>query len=569
MPSRLPTINAIFDHLTEEARVELGQLEPMERVDFLAKQWEWTPLEVLAYLSNVSGMPWIHELKLPEHPAESLPLRLIHEYTCVPVVVETATTNEGGAGSPASATLNIATPWAPSAEMDQWIYTTTGNYPNWYLVHPEVLQQCLIQTFGVGAASLGDSDFEDTDTPEEDASEDENAAIIRFVNDVIANAIEDRATDIHFEPLENSLRIRYRIDGQLIPIRVPDSLEHFEDAITSRIKIMARLNISEKRRPQDGRIHYTSDKTDLDIRISTLPTLYGESISLRLLNQKTERITLEQTGMLPDDQQKVRAVLKRPHGIILVTGPTGSGKSTSLSGFISHINSPDRRIMTVEDPVEYEIPGVNQTPVKPEIGLNFASVLRSILRQDPDVIMIGEIRDRETADISIRAALTGHLVLSTLHTNDSAGAFTRLLDMDIEPFLVASSVEMIIAQRLIRRLVPEAADMHPVSENYLMSCLLSLHIDPAEIRHHPQILEPSPETSAHAYKGRIGIFEVLRNDDDLHPLILERSSARTIREHAIRTGMRTLQQCGWEQAKQQRTSLSEIMRFADVGYEDT
>ncbi len=557
MVSHFPDIELLLEQLTPEDRSELEGLPPVERLKFVVKLFDYSEDEILNYLSVISGMERVLELNIPEKPSDYLPLKLIHEYMCVPLIADK---NDGE--------LQLAVTWPPTQEMERWVYAATGKHPVWRLVHPDVLQTTLIQAFGVGAASLDDSDIEQEVEAKPEDEEDENAAIIRFVNEVIANAIEDRATDIHFEPHENLLRIRYRIDGQLVPIRVPDSLEHFEDAITSRLKIMARLNISEKRRPQDGRINYVDDKTNLDIRISTLPTLYGESISLRLLNQKSQRITLEQTGMLADDQQKVRAALKRPHGIILVTGPTGSGKSTSLSGFISHINSPDCRIMTVEDPVEYEIPGVNQTPIKPEIGLNFATALRHILRQDPDVIMVGEIRDRETADISIRAALTGHLVLSTLHTNDSAGAFTRLLDMEIEPFLVASSVEMIIAQRLIRSLVPNLTALKPITEKFLMGCLLSLHIDPAEVKHLDSIIEPSPLLGSTAYKGRQAIFEILRNDDALHPMILARASARTMREYAIKNGMRTLQECGWELVKQQRTSLSEILHFADVGYED-
>ena len=244
--------------------------------------------------------------------------------------------------------------------------------------------------------------------------EDEDAAVIRFVNEVVQKAVSDRATDIHFEPHRDELQIRYRIDGELVSVRVPDNLIRFQGAIISRLKIMAKLNISEKRRPQDGRISFGAGDSELDIRISTFPTMYGESVSLRLLNQKSKPLSMRELGLANDEEKKLTHALSTPHGIILVTGPTGSGKSTSLTAFIRLINKPERRIITVEDPVEYEVPGVNQTQVHPEIGLTFAQSLRAVLRQDPDVIMVGEIRDRETADIAIRASLTGHLVMSTL-----------------------------------------------------------------------------------------------------------------------------------------------------------
>ncbi|MFA5258133.1 MAG: GspE/PulE family protein, partial [Opitutales bacterium] len=402
---------------------------------------------------------------------------------------------------------------------------------------------------------------------EVDEGEDENAAIIRFVNEIVAKALEDRATDIHFEPLKDSLQIRYRIDGELVPIRVPDNLVRYQGAIISRLKIMARLNISEKRRPQDGRIDFrAAGGAELDIRLSTIPTLYGESVSLRLLNQKNQPLSLDELGMLRTDQARIRRVLDLPHGIVLVTGPTGSGKSTSLTAFIRQINSPGRRIITVEDPVEYEVPGVNQTQVHNEIGYNFAQALRHILRQDPDVIMVGEIRDRETADIAIRAALTGHLVLSTLHTNDAPGALTRLIDMEIEPFLVASAVEMIIAQRLVRRLCPDCARPARMSQLELRAKLVALlgHEAPEEDLS-ATVLEAAGCESCRSlgYKGRLGLFEILRVDDSIHELIVGKQSARHIRVAAIAQGMSTLQQSGWEQVKRGRTTLDEVMRFAD------
>jgi type II secretory ATPase GspE/PulE/Tfp pilus assembly ATPase PilB-like protein len=375
----------------------------------------------------------------------------------------------------------------------------------------------------------------------------------------------DRATDIHFEPHKDTLQIRYRIDGQLVPVRVPDNLRSFQDAIISRIKIMSGINISEKRRPQGGRITFSQGQSDLDIRVSTLPTLYGESVSLRLLNEKSQPLSMQELGLLSMDERNIVSILEKPHGIVLVTGPTGSGKSTSLTAFIRRIHKPERRIMTVEDPVEYEVAGINQTQVNSEIGFTFASALREILRQDPDVIMVGEIRDRETADIAIRASLTGHLVLSTLHTNDAPGAITRLIDMDIEPFLIASSVEMVIAQRLVRRLCQSCASPAEMSESELMASLSLMDVDPSEVAHLDKVMksEGCSKCQNLGYRGRVGIFELMRMSDAIHSLVIKSASAPDIREVALEEGMSTLQGSGWAQIKRGLTTLDEVIRYAD------
>ena len=436
--------------------------------------------------------------------------------------------------------------------MDKWVFAQCGKTPRWRLGPPELIASTITQKFGVGADSLEDSHLDEFGFEEEEVDEeDENAAIIRFVNEVIHRAIAERATDIHFEPLRDDIQIRYRIDGELVPVRLPDNLVRVQDAIISRLKIMAKLNISEKRRPQDGRITFADGKTEMDIRVSTFPTMYAESVSLRLLNEKSQPLSVRELGLLEDDEDKVNQALARPHGIILVTGPTGAGKSTSLTAFLRKINHPERRIITVEDPVEYEVPGVNQTQIHHDIGLDFSAALRHILRQDPDVIMVGEIRDRETADIGIRASLTGHLVLSTLHTNDAPGALTRLIDMDIEPFLIASSVEMIIAQRLVRRLCQHCAKPTEQSESMLRSQLITLGIDPSEMKNAHLIREPNgcDRCGGRGYRGRVGIFEVLVVTEEIHSLIVKKASARIIREEALAQGMRSLQECGWEQVK--------------------
>jgi general secretion pathway protein E len=329
---------------------------------------------------------------------------------------------------------------------------------------------------------------------------------------------------------------------------------------------MAKLNISERRLPQDGRINYRLGGNTLDIRLSTIPTMYGESVSLRLLNKKSEPLTLEQLGLPASDRDTIDQALTVPHGIILVTGPTGSGKSTSLNAFIRQINSVDQRIMTIEDPIEYEVPGVIQMQVREDIGFGFGEALRHILRQDPNIIMVGEIRDRETADIAIRASLTGHLVFSTIHTNDAPGAVTRLIDMGIEPFLIASSVEMVLAQRLVRRLCQNCNELLPIEEKALRETLRVLEIDPAEAEgvthlHHAVGCESCRNLG---YRGRVGLFEILRLDERYHDLIVRRESAREIRKLGLQAGMRTLEQSGWIQMKAGLTSGEEVIRILSM-----
>ena len=533
---------------------------PMEdRARILSSKVSLSIEETMKEMSDRAGIPLVENFELSDNPTKLIPLRLIHNYSCLP------TTNSS------DEKIELVTVWPPTNRMSRWVFAVSGKKPVWRLGMPEKVLHSITENFGIGADSLDDSDFEmDDEQEQQDDIEDQNAAIIRFVNEVIQRAIVDRATDIHFEPHKETLQIRYRIDGQLVPVRVPDNLRSFQDAIISRIKIMSAINISEKRRPQGGRITFTMGQSDLDIRVSTLPTLYGESISLRLLNEKSQPLSMLELGLQTFDENKIVSVLEKPHGIVLVTGPTGSGKSTSLTAFIRKIHKPERRIMTVEDPVEYEVSGINQTQVNSEIGFSFSSALREILRQDPDVIMVGEIRDRETADIAIRASLTGHLVLSTLHTNDAPGAITRLIDMEIEPFLIASSVEMVIAQRLVRRLCMTCSTPENLSEEELKASLALLEIDPSELIHLEKVLTAvgCDKCQNLGFRGRVGIFELMRMSDDIHSLIIKSVSAPEIREVALQQGMTTLQQSGWSQIKRGLTSLSEVIRYADIFVED-
>jgi general secretion pathway protein E len=646
-------LNQLFVDFSPEEIQQIDALPRAEKMEQLALLKNLPTKDALIEASNVTELPFLENFALIENPSEHLPVRLIHEYRCIPIQIQSeepadepveeqtnhfsedpvetlndhafeteehapeaddtldsieneeavfaetsdiekessqgledfefendldATATEAEVTEETEADgqvesiefIPLVTLWPPDEQMSRWVFASCGKQPIWYLADPDKINETITEHFGVGADSLDESTLVE-DEIEDDAVEDEDAAIIRFVNEVILKAVNDRATDIHFEPNRDSLQIRYRIDGELIPIRVPDNLIRFQGAIISRLKIMAKLNISEKRRPQDGRITFSSAESELDIRISTFPTLYGESVSLRLLNQKSKPLTMKELGLAAQEESQLERTLKSPHGIILVTGPTGSGKSTSLTAFIRLINKPERRIITVEDPVEYEVPGVNQTQVHPEIGLTFAQSLRAVLRQDPDVIMVGEIRDRETADIAIRASLTGHLVLSTLHTNDAPGALTRLIDMDIEPFLIASSVELIIAQRLVRKLCPKCARPAHHDPAYLESCFKLMQVVPSTDHLDKKILTAHGCDNCRqiGYKGRIGIFESLPMSDEIHEHIVQRASARTIRETAVAQGMRSLTQSGWQHVLNGMTTLEEVMRYAEIETENS
>ncbi len=542
-----------------------------ERQELLATFRNLKPADAVAFLATATRLPVAPPLAADTDAVPVLPARLVHDFQVLPIRPAGAKpTAPAATDTPAdpSAPLHLATSWPPDDEMRDWIAIFTPRPIQWHLAPADRLRQLVIENYGVGAGSIEDSDEPDTFASGEaiNVEADADAAVVRFVRDIIAQAIEDGATDIHFEPQEGQLRIRYRVDGLLVPVPVPENLLRYQDAIISRLKIMARLNISEKRLPQDGRINFRAGTDDLDIRVSTIPTIYAESVSLRLLNQKKEAYTMDRLGMDATEQAAITKVLDYPHGIILVTGPTGSGKSTSLNAFLRQINSTDLRIVTVEDPIEYEVPGANQMQVRPEIGLTFASALRHVLRQDPDVIMVGEIRDRETADIAIRASLTGHLVFSTLHTNDAPGAITRLIDMGIEPFLVASAIELVIAQRLVRRLCPDCAGRTPISPVKLRDTLAVLGLDAALAEGVTEVPHPvgCERCRGTGYRGRIGLFEIFRPDESLHDLIVHRESTRALAKVARDQGMRTLQQSGWAKVMAGHTTLEEVLRVITV-----
>ncbi len=440
----------------------------------------------------------------------------------------------------------------------------------WVQVDEKNILKLIKDHYGVGAdtlhAMLDQEEWQELGGSDRLGDEDLNeseASVVRFVNQVIREAHHERATDIHFEPMENSLRIRYRVDGVLHQVPLSTDAKRFENAIISRIKVMSSMDIAERRLPQDGRLQVRIEGEDLDVRVSTIPTAHGESVSLRLLTRQSVVIGLDSIGFTPANQENLRKLIQHPHGIILLTGPTGCGKSTTLYACLSEINEDEIRIVTIEDPIEYKLAGVNQIQVRPDIDLNFAKGLRHILRQDPDVIMVGEIRDYETAEIAIRASLTGHLVFSTLHTNDAAGAITRLLDMGVEPFLVSSSLNLVIAQRLVRMVCPHCAEI----------------VDP------PQILSEGERKFLHGrlenfqfkrgvgcescsklgYLGRSAIHEFMMMSDTLRPMVLGRSSSSTIRDTAMAEGMLTLRQDGLLKAAQGITTVEEVIRVTEEG----
>ncbi|WP_132014697.1 type II secretion system ATPase GspE [Hydrogenispora ethanolica] len=436
------------------------------------------------------------------------------------------------------------------------------------IVTEEDLNRAINQYYGMRGSIeevFKDLDIEFEQTKEEPQYDDleaaEEAPIVKLVNLIMTQAVKERASDIHLEPTEKELLVRFRIDGHLKKIMT--SPKNTQAAIISRIKIISGMNIAEKRLPQDGRVQIRVEGTAIDMRVSAIPTLFGEKIVMRLLFKTNIMARMEQLGFIPMTLEKFRTVYRQPHGIILVTGPTGSGKSTTLSAVLNELNSPDINILTVEDPVEYQIPGVNQVQVNNKAGLTFAAALRSFLRQDPDIIMVGEIRDRETAQIASQAALTGHLVLSTLHTNDAPSTVTRLIDMGIEPFLVASTLAGVLAQRLVRSLCKQCKEpyrLQPDDPYYKIVTTVFPNFDPD--KHLFYRGRGCPECHNTGYARRMAIHEVLIINQELRATIAQNVPAAALKDVAVGNGMLTLFQDGLVKAMEGLTSLDEIVRAA-------
>jgi general secretion pathway protein E/type IV pilus assembly protein PilB len=438
----------------------------------------------------------------------------------------------------------------------------------WVLVPRAQLLRAMKTLYGVGAETFDEilkskRDFEilqEGETATDINADDPEASVVKFVNQIIREAIVERATDIHVEPLENDIRIRYRIDGILHEVAVPLQLRLLHSAIISRLKVMSHMDIAERRLPQDGRMNLHANGSEIDVRVSTIPTVNGESISLRLLSRGGQQFGFQRLDLSKKQEKTIRHLLAQPNGIILLTGPTGCGKSTSLYCFLSTINSVQRRIITIEEPVEYKLAGVLQMDVKPEIDFTFAKGLRHILRQDPNIVMVGEIRDVETADIAIRAAMTGHLVFSTLHTNDAVGGITRLLDMDVEPFLLASVVKSFIAQRLVRTVCPECSEKVDYPADYLAE----IGFPVKELGTQFMRGKGCDQCRQTGYQGRAAIYEICVVTEPLRKLIMQKKDGSELKQCAIAEGMETLRQDGWRRVAKGDTTIEEVVRVTQT-----
>lgn len=509
--------------------------------------------DFLQALSLTLGIPWREEdlLRPLENVRQAFPARLALGFQILP---------EAPPAEEEPGTLHLMA-WDPF------------DYTAWQAVkhhHPGAvelvmttrrrLNEVIKGSYGVGAETfeeLLEGRDEELNAQKEEVNvldeEDPEASVMKFVNQILREGLQQGATDIHFEPLGHDLRIRYRIDGILHEAPVPPRIKLLQDSVTSRLKIMASLDIAEKRLPQDGRIALEHKGRPIDVRVATIPCVHGENVSLRLLG--AERFDFARLGLAPSIERKIRSLIAMPNGIVLVTGPTGCGKSTSLYTFLSSLNVTERRIVTIEDPVEHKIDGVIQIAVKPEIDLTFANALRSILRGDPNVVMIGEMRDRETVEIAIRAAQTGHLVFSTLHTNDAVGGITRLLDMGVEPFLVGSSVRAFLAQRLVRKLCPACSRPASISREELDRLGF-----PPGLEGGLREAVGCRQCRESGYSGRLAIMEICMMTPALQDLLQHRATGTELAAQAIREGMIPLRQDGWIKASQGLTSVEEVLR---------
>jgi type II secretion system protein E len=514
--------------------------------------------DVLPVLAEQFGMELVDLASATVDPEtlKVMPSKLVHRRNLMPL-------------SRSNGSLIVATGDPFDIYAIDELQTLTGLHVHPVLASPREITRLIKIHFGVGGetvnAMVADRHKDDVELLEELEADDseiakqaQEASVVRLVNEILLEAANEHASDIHIEPEETSLRIRYRIDGLLQTQNLPPEINQFQAAIISRLKIMARLNIAEKRLPQDGRIKMRVNNREIDVRVSIIPMIHGEGIVMRLLDKSRMVFNLKNVGMRKETYDIFKKMLDRPHGIVLVTGPTGSGKSTTLYSALNEIKEETTKIITVEDPVEYQQPGISQIQIHTKIGLTFAASLRSILRHDPDVILIGEMRDYETAEAAIQASLTGHLVFSTLHTNDSPSAFTRLIDMGVEPFLVSSTVEGVMAQRLVRTICSDCKEAFEPHISELPSDFPGV----AE-KNYPKHLYRGRGCRAcrqTGFRGRTGIHELMINTDELKDLIVQRTNANTLRQVALRNGMITLRQDGWKKVEAGVTTVDEVAR---------
>jgi general secretion pathway protein E/type IV pilus assembly protein PilB len=547
--------------ITREQLAEAGSLKssPSERVDqVLIRQGIVPERTVLGVISEQLKIPFV-ELSEPDIDRELLsiiPSRLVHKYSLMPISrngkgVRIATADPYNMYALDEVRTCINQPVEPvlatRADINKMIKAFYG-------VGGEVIQEMVSER-----GELEIIDEQKFDSSDIDIQAAQDASVVKLVNEILIEAIDQRASDIHYEPFEHDFRVRYRIDGVLQPANVPAEIRRFQNAIVSRVKILSNLNIAERRLPQDGGFKIKAHGREIDLRVSVIPMAFGEGIVLRILDRSSVKLLLEDLGMEGKTLETFRDLISRPHGIILVTGPTGSGKTTTLYAALSEIVSPELKILTIEDPVEYYLDGVNQTQILPKIGLTFARALRSFLRHDPDVILVGEIRDKETAEVAINASLTGHLVFSTLHTNDAVTATTRLLDMGVEPFLVSSSIEAVLAQRLVRTIcksckekyVPENPKLLPADFGYQRGEQLYRGKGCRDCR-------------GTGYAGRRAVFELLIMTDELRELVLQRASAAKLQSNAREQGLVLMREVGWELCRRGLSTPEEVLSVTKV-----
>ena len=514
---------------------------------------------LLAGIANSLRLPLVElsDIEIDEALLEAFPIRLVHRHEFFPIKRDV-----DGLVVAVSNPFDFQAIDSLSAATEQIIHPVVAP--------PEQVRDLIKRYLGVGAETIDgllalqkdDDQYEELESLSgkdlEDAEVAQQASVVRLVNEILSEAIDARASDIHIESQESGIKIRYRIDGVLQRQPAPPEMTQFRAAIISRLKIMAKLNIAEKRVPQDGRIKLRVKGRDVDIRVSIIPMLHGEGVVMRILDKENLSFSLSEIGMPEDVYLRFQNLIRLPHGIILVTGPTGSGKTTTLYSSLAEIHDEETKIITTEDPIEYQLEGINQIQVHTKVGLTFAASLRSILRHDPDVVLVGEIRDLETAENATQASLTGHLVFSTLHTNDSASAFMRLADMGVEPFLVSSTIEGVMAQRLVRRLCPKCRepDTRPIGElpsDFPVERMRSMGTTAYRA-------VGCPACRGNGYRGRMGIYELLTSNDEIRELASKRAPTVEIKKAAIESGMATLRDDGWNKVLQGVTSIDEVLR---------
>ena len=507
---------------------------------------------ILSIYSELSGIPIgkVGDYRIDREVIDSVPARVALRYRVAPVSIE-------------DGVLTLAISRVPDFATVEGLRLVLDRPIAWTLCQSADVSRSLTYFYGLGAETVeklvSEAPPDEDEGKEEDiAAVTDDSGMVQFINMIIAEAIHMDATDIHIEPFEGRLRLRCRVDGILQEIPLPNGVERLKHSISSAVKIMGNMDIAERRKPHDGRIKVRCDGNEYDLRVSILPTAWGETCCLRILNRNTVFADLDRLGLSQNQLPKIRELADLPHGVILLTGPTGSGKTTTLYALLSRLNKTGVKIITVEDPIEYQMEGVSQVQVHSRIGLTFASVLRSILRHDPDVILIGEIRDTETADIAVRSSLTGHLVLSTLHTNDAPSAVTRLTDMGIEPYLIASCVEGVIAQRLVRSVCRECS--HPMEVDGVIREEIAGYY-PDRIADAKFVLgNGCPNCGFTGYRGRSAINEVMMMSDTIRSLVVQRAAANVIKDTAVAEGMVTLRRDGWLRVLEGRTSVDEVMR---------